>query len=513
MVLQALGFGAGMSAVSGVLQPFVQIATYELNKQLQHIRPTPAELAIQRFRGEITESVYFTEMAENGFSKTRATAFFNSSKNVASIDAVIIRLRRGLITKEQAQTDAFRAGFGITDFNKILEATEYIYTPQDLIRFYVREVYTEEIRKKYRLDEEFDKLDLKPAGKIGISQDVLKDYWAAHWDLPSIERMSEAFYRYAPDIVGMAKDELESIGLTESDVVTDDNDIKTLLKTQDVMPYYRNRVYATLYQNLGVIETRWLIRFRFVDYNRAVYLYRRRGLPQSDAELVAKIAFVVNSIGDWIDAIKFGSMSFDDVKKELAEWNITEKELLTKIEQKINPAKLESISQYRDLSLSKIVKGLKQGQIDREKAIELIKKLKYDEATAKFIIEVELYDAADKKTTKEKNITKSDIIAAFKVDTMTEKDAFERLMTLYGTKEEAQVLIDIAKAQKIGKSDKDKIKEKDLTKSDILRSLKLGVRNAQDAFDALVLLRYSQDEALELVEQTLTQSAITAAKK
>ena len=71
-------------------------------------------------------------------------------------------------------------------------------------------------------------------------------------------------------------------------------------------------------------------------------------------------------------------------------------------------------------------------------------------------------------------------------------------------------MLEVEDKKKLGKSDKDKTRERNLTKTDILKSLKLGLRTAAQAFDGLLALKFDENESVELIEQTLTQLAKSA---
>ena len=524
----ALGFLSTL-ATSGAMtaaNPILNSANQDANKIIPITKPDPNTLFRLKRKKIIDDKTYFEFMRTWGYNETIAAEMYVGDTQLLGVQENIILYRKEKLkdalgsNKENYIRNLGFMGIGVRVAEQLLDATEVIANEQQLITFMVREVFNDTIRTKFGQDLEFpddiaeNKTKILPEfAKIGISETLARRLWAAHWELPEFQRAALAFYRYAPEDKAFWKDEITDMKLDPELVATEFDTLDTLLKTQDVMPFWRQKILATAFQDLGQLQIRWAIRFRFVKYEEAVYLHKRQGLPPKWAELVTKIVFVVQSITDWKDGMKQGSMSFKDVETELNEWHITEPSIIKIVKQKLSGDELESVTKYREISLAKVVKAFKQKQIEREKAVELIQKLKYEEATAKFILEVETFDDTVAKPQKEKDLTKSDIIAAFKVDRLTKAESKTKLLELLYSEDEAAMLLDIAERVKLGKSDKEKIKERDLTKTDILRSLKLGLRTAQDAFDGLVLLKYSQDEAIELVEQTLQQTAISEAKK
>lgn len=521
-LLSSAASSIGMQAAN----PIINSANQDANSILPITKPDPNTLFRLRHRNRITRETYLEFMRTWGYDEFIAEDMFQGDVQLLGIQENLVLFRRDMLkdalgtNEENYVRNLGFLGVGRNAALKLITATEVIANEQQLITFMVREVFNDEIRTKFGQDLEFpddiagNKTKILPEfAKIGISETLARRIWASHWELPDFGRAAQAMYRFSPEDKQFWLEEITQMGLTEEGVTTEIDTLDTLLKTQDVMPFWRQKILATSFENLGQLQLRWAIRFRFVKYDEAVYLHKRQGLPLKWAILVTKISFVVQSITDWKDGIKSGSMTMKDVETEMAEWKITEPAIIKVVKQKLSSDEAEGVSKYREISLAKIVKALKQKQIERPKALELIQKLKYEEATAKFILDVETFDDTLEKPQKDKDLTKADIIAAFKTDRLTKAESNARLLELKYSNEEAAILLDIAERVKLGKSDKDKTKEKDLSKSEILKSLKLGLRSAQQAFDGLLMLKYSSDEAIELISQILEAKAISEAKK
>ena len=160
------------------------------------------------------------------------------------------------------------------------------------------------MRESLELDNEYPVAATAEFAKIGISEDYAKNIWAAHWELPSVQNMTVALHRYSPQNRDRWEQEVKDMGLDPAQVETSTEDISQLLKFADVGTRYRQRVLSTLYSDAGQIQLRWLIRFRFLDYEEAVYRHQRQGLPRPIAEKIAKVVYCVQSITDWRTASK-----------------------------------------------------------------------------------------------------------------------------------------------------------------------------------------------------------------
>jgi hypothetical protein len=65
----------------------------------------------------------------------------------------------------------------------------------DVTRFAVREVYDPAARKSLDLDADFPEPFAREAAKVGLDEQTARDYWAAHWQLPSYTQATEMLFR------------------------------------------------------------------------------------------------------------------------------------------------------------------------------------------------------------------------------------------------------------------------------------------------------------------------------
>lgn len=96
----------------------------------------------------------------------------------------------------------------------------YLPSVSDYVRFAVREVFSPDIRRQYGLDDDFPQQFADLAAQRGLEVDDAHAYWAAHWELPSIEQGYRMRWRG----------------------IIDDGQLDTLLRTKDVMPFWRGKL-------------------------------------------------------------------------------------------------------------------------------------------------------------------------------------------------------------------------------------------------------------------------------
>lgn len=109
----------------------------------------------------------------------------------------------------------------------------------DIVRFMVRDVWDTQAVTDSGLDTDFDlkwTADAKKFGfAAGISDDVAKLYWRAHWQLPSYTMMREFLYRLRPDKYA-------------DDMAFDRDKMEKVLKQDDWAPAHVKRMIETAYQ-------------------------------------------------------------------------------------------------------------------------------------------------------------------------------------------------------------------------------------------------------------------------
>lgn len=430
----AIGAGIGVG-VSTAANPLLNASNQKFNELLPIAKPTPAELININFRHNGKFPKFQEWMRTWGLNEEVEKAVVDAQKVLLNAADMIILYRRGLLDKdtkkneEKFYSNMERIGIFADTAKQMLEATLNYESPQEIILWLVREVLDPEKRKLLNLDEDYPKAADDFAAKNGIPIERMRNIWAAHWINASPEQLARTLQRYHPENRKYWEKEVTEIGLDPNKVATDIQQMKDLLKFNDVAPYYREKIAALAFDDLGVIEIRWMIRFKFVKLDEAIYLYQRRGLPKEIAKRVVQVVFVVQSITDWQDSIKLGAMKFEDVLAECKEWGIEKKELLDVVKRKVAPQLYAGVEEERKFTKELIKDGYINGIIDRTKAISLLNGLNFSDEQTKIMLEVwdisrEKKESA--KVRKEKDLAKADIRKRFisglasEIDTRTE---------------------------------------------------------------------------------------------
>lgn len=498
IVGSAVGFGSA-GGVSTVLSPVFELAQYKMNAHFQHKIFQMNELALMVTRGIITENDYYKMASENGFDKIKAQAFLIATRQMVTASEIIIRMRKGSIKKEEAQIEAAKIGIDVLTFDKIVDAALVLPTPQDMIRFLVREVFSPDIVKKFKQDADFPPEAIAEFAKIGVPESLVKQYWIAHWELPSINQVFEMYYRFSPDMEEVWSKELEGTGLKKEDLITDQTTVELLLKTQDVMPFWRPRQLGIAYQPLNRVDIRRMIRLRQLDYKQTLYQFRKIGFSPVDAQRMTWFSIIFESLPFWSDRIKDQSITIDEIKKELDEWQVPKNIQTDIIAREIMPLTEGQVKKYKDITQAFIERAFKNGQIDRAKTVELLMNLKYTEENAKFIIDVWNFEVTEVKK-KARDLSKAEILKLFEYDRITKSTAIERLIFSGYSQQEGEDLVFIKEYEIARKAERGLTnEERELSKTDIQKLYEIGEFSRKEALKRLEAVKYSKEDAENII--------------
>lgn len=195
------------------------------------------ELVDLRLRNEIELGDYLKRQKQIGVEVNLAKELLKLTEKRFDPELVIRAWRRGIsVIREKPDyfTDLKQQGWTDDRIDVLKRVTEFFPSPGDLIRFAVREVYTPAIVEKYGQMEDLPPKFLEEAQKAGLMTEQAKNYWAAHWILPSPSQGFEMFHR----------------GVISYEELT------TLLRTLDIMPFWRERLIKIAYTPYTRVDVR-----------------------------------------------------------------------------------------------------------------------------------------------------------------------------------------------------------------------------------------------------------------
>jgi len=339
ILMGALGFGAmglttamsmapqGGGAISQVLAPHYERAQRRNWSETPVKRLAPDVIAASYFRGLVSEDQFFRMMAEHGYTTANANRLLRHARTSLTIEDGLHAYMHGIISQEEFFNIADRNGMtrthsqiflkssynpissldilkalwrGDIDRNEyykqlkrlrysrrdadILEQANFFYPPpSDLIRFQVREVFRDEVAEKFGYDDDYPAALEPHAAKIGIQPETLKQYWRAHWDLPSPMQVYEMLHRLHPEVLEHTAHTYDFSPEYMKECETTADTVDMFLKTANYPEYWRKRLKAISYRSLTRVDLRRIYELGLVNDDYVVATLREEGYSSYDA--------------------------------------------------------------------------------------------------------------------------------------------------------------------------------------------------------------------------------------
>lgn len=185
-------------------------------------------------KGTMAEESVREELRRSGWESVRIEALLRSRFNPPPAGTVLDMLNRGTISEGVASDRLRASGLAPEDIASVLALRKVIPPITDLIRFTVREAFNDSFASRFGLDEEFPSGVVQFAGQQGLSEEWVRRYWRAHWELPS---PSQGFAMYHRGLISRP-------------------DLEALLKASDYSPAWREQMLGISYNPLTRVDIR-----------------------------------------------------------------------------------------------------------------------------------------------------------------------------------------------------------------------------------------------------------------
>lgn len=408
---EAAGFAIGQASAQA-LEPLFRELTYGINYLFSNVKAEGADYIDGMFRHFVSEDEMRKNLRELGFSDRTIDIMVKVRHNLLSVGEIQELYNRGEITEEEAKRRFGELGYEPSAQDELIKLAGYIPTVPDFIRFAVREVFTPAIAEKYGQFEDYPEELEKYAKMAGLDPKFAKYYWAAHWELPSYTEGVEMYHR---------------------GIITYD-ELKTLLRSLDVMPYWRDKMIKLAETPFTRVDVRRMYQLGVLTFDEMIKAYMDLGYTREKAEKLAEFT-----------------------------------------------AK-DTTSQERDLTKTEITSLYRNSTITRDEAVSFLKNLGYPQEQIDLIISLVDYQKGADKLNKIKSAVRAQYIKDF-----ISKNDVVILLSKYGvpTKEIEEVMVewDIEKEAKTALP----------TKTELNRFFTKGIINVNQYKDIMRRLGYSDE--------------------
>ncbi len=178
---------------------FIPPARREIESQFNRIYPnqvpTVADAVDLRRKGHISEAAYAEYLRRQGWNPTFAEQFWLASQTALPGEALVVLKWRGEITESQFASQMEILGYTKETTENFEKSLQFYPSPSDLVLWQAKEVFEEDAVKKYGLDDELDLINREAFYKAGMTDEQIRNYWRAHWQHPSLTMIFELLHR------------------------------------------------------------------------------------------------------------------------------------------------------------------------------------------------------------------------------------------------------------------------------------------------------------------------------
>lgn len=262
---------AGQFAAA-ILGPEVANTTYKNNEDrtvLLVSAQQAATAAVQEWRDR---SALANIAQRNGYNADQFGVLTDLARQFPQVQTVTGAALRGAINGEQETRLLTRLGYDDESRNVVRAMALQLPGVQDTIRMAVREVFNPAQRSALTLDSEYPTDLTGHARAIGLSEQWARNFWAAHWELPSVNQVFDMLHRGEVTI----------------------QEVDDFLKAADYAPIWRARLRAISYNVFTRVDIRRIHDLRDKDHAWLVAQHKRLGYNDADSEELSAFVEVLN---------------------------------------------------------------------------------------------------------------------------------------------------------------------------------------------------------------------------
>lgn len=248
---------------------------------------SPLDVVAAWRRGMLSEEEALIAIRWHGYDAEDAQRILLLGQTPPTPHETIAFWRRGIISEEEMLQGLAAAGLAQEWVEPMLSGSEYIPPVQDLITMAVREAFTPDIAERFGQYQDVPEALLTWTEKQGMSPEWARAYWAAHWGLPSVQMGYEMLHR---------------------GVITPE-ELNLLLRAQDVMPWWRDKLIAISYSPLTRVDVRRMHKLGVLSEEQVLRAYKDLGYNETNAQNLTEFTKLLNKGPSDEDVGELGKLS------------------------------------------------------------------------------------------------------------------------------------------------------------------------------------------------------------
>jgi len=241
-------------------------AKHDLMAQVQGEIPDYRDLVRAAFIAPEKTTEVREAMKKHGFSDKWIDLLFLGAYATYPEDVIRTLWLRGELSDDEMFMRMRELGYTDTRIKEIIKSWEVLPSVGDLISMAVREAFSPEIAERFGQYEDFPPDFAYWAKKLGLSEEWAKRYWAAHWNLPSVQMGYEMLHR---------------------GIITEE-ELKMLMRAQDIMPFWRDKLIQLSYVPFTRVDVRRMYGLGVLTEEELIKAYKDLGYDDWHAQKLAE---------------------------------------------------------------------------------------------------------------------------------------------------------------------------------------------------------------------------------
>lgn len=325
-LLSNVGGGMASGVMGGMMPAMTANITAWAWRKTQGMRLDPASAITAAYRGWIGADMLTTELRENGYNDWRSNVLKELSRPMFDPQTWIALWHRGITNEAGLNSALDHLGFNPTYRDMLKTLSHPIPGSGDLISMAVREAWDDSFASRWGTDSLFPAPFGEWMEKQGWEPEWAKRYWRAHWVLPSLTMGFEMFQRGFMTLA----------------------ELKGLLKAQDIMPGYQDKLIDIAYLPYTRVDARRMYGMGILDRAAVKRAYLDLGYNEERAENMTQFTVLYETEGnrelaktDILDGYKRSMIPYDKANTMLQEMGYPEEDsafLLSRVDLQVSQA-------------------------------------------------------------------------------------------------------------------------------------------------------------------------------
>ena len=289
---------------------------------------------------------------------------------------------------------------------------------------------------------------------------------------------------------------MQIVEMLHRGIITE-QDVWDWFRLVEIPPFWRQHLIDTSYTWPTRVDVRRWWDMRTIDETELRRLYSGMGYRGVNLDNYILWTKVYVAFPDLMARWSKGWITLDNVRSELTGMGMPAERLEEFIQMKVKAEQPERTAKERDITKTDIVKGVRQGVITRGEGVELLVDMGYDEDEAVYILEINIPPDDEEVVVRQRELTKADILKGLKTEVITRAAAKTELLDLRYSPTDAEFLLKIFDAQVEPPVEP---RAREASKADIIAAVKKGLITPEDAYLMLQDIGFTPEASQFILE-------------